>query len=257
MSAPDHVVFLPGFMCDGQLFASQRRALALAGIASSVGNVSRGLFMERIAERVLQNAPPRFALVGLSMGGIVAFEILRQAPERVTHLALVNTTARADTSHAARVQQLKRVVDGDLEGVLRTELAPHYFAGPATAAMTAQVVDMGLSLGPNVFARQTLSLMGRACSLGLLPHISCPTLVLGGVHDAICPPDRHHEMADAIPGARLALIEACGHLSTIERPDAVTRELLALFDRPGADDLVTRSDAGSTAPPIVHFAGAL
>ena len=227
MSEHRHVVFLPGFLCDERLFAPQREALLKEGIASSVGNLTTAASIERLASHVLRAAPDQFALAGLSMGGIVAFEILRQAPERVTHLALLNTTPRADRSGPMRAKQLRRVLDGEFEGVLREELKPQYLAEQnRTPELLDLLLAMGRSLGSEVFRQQTVALMGREGSEDTLASISCPTLVLAGALDSVCPPRLHEEKAAALPDARLEVLPRCGHISTLEQPHAVARHLL-------------------------------
>ncbi|MEO1041161.1 MAG: alpha/beta hydrolase [Pseudomonadota bacterium] len=231
MHHPRHVVFLPGFMCDARLFAHQISALREAGIDASVGDLTEAASIERMAAQVLAAAPDRFALVGLSMGGIVAFEILRQAPGRVTHLGLLNTTPKSDQAGPTRVQQMRRVIDGQFADVLREELKPQYLAVQnQTADRLELIYDMGRRLGPDVFTRQTIALMGRRGSEDMLGSVTCPTLVLTGAYDAVCTPKIHEAMAASIPHAQLEVIPRCGHLSSLEQPDAVTHHLLSLLD---------------------------
>ena len=164
------------------------------------------------------------------MGGIVALEIMRRAPQRVTHLALLNTTAAADAKQQMRKSQLCRVADGQLNDVLREELKPEYLA-PAnrSAELLKAITDMGKQLGEDVFARQSIALMGRKASSELLPRIDCPTLVLTGRNDNLCTPAIHKDMANSIPDSTLVILSNCGHLSTLERPTAVTNALLDLL----------------------------
>ena len=179
--------------------------------------------------------PPRFALVGLSMGGIVAFEIWRQARERVTHLALLDTTFRADRPERRelRLEQMARVEMGGLREVTAS-LKPLYLSRKNRDDMQLlqAILDMGLSLGAEVFRRQSTALRDRADSLATLAGIDCPVLVLCGRDDELCPVDLHVAMAKAIPHAELVVLEDCGHLSSMEEPGAVTRALERLLQRP-------------------------
>lgn len=228
-------IFLPGFMCDERLFAPQIQTLSRDEITCSLADLTQACSIERMAEQVLKSAPKRFAAVGLSMGSIVAFELYRQAPERITHLALLNTTARADAAGAARKKQLGRVAAGELDLVLREELKPQYLAPINRTEERLRVLqNMGIGLGEDVFCRQTMALTIRRSYLDMADQIQCPTLLLAGADDTVCPVDRHREIADRIDHAELQVIDACGHISTLEQPDLVSKALLDLLARPAA-----------------------
>jgi len=230
-SLPPPVLFLPGFMCDSRLFAPQVEALRGHGIEAYHGDLCGAASVTRLARQVLAQAPPHFALVGLSMGGIIAFEILRRAPGRVTHLALLNTTPRADANGPARKRQLARIARGEVADVMREDLKPQYLAAPnRTPENLALIMAMAERLGEEVFARQTLALMNRPDSEALLSEIGCPTLVLAGAEDTVCPPALHESMAREIPGATLRVLERCGHLSTLEQPARVTALIAGLVN---------------------------
>jgi pimeloyl-ACP methyl ester carboxylesterase len=220
-------------MCDHSLWRSQVAFLGEFG-RIHIGDITAGTSVTAIAGRVLASAPPRFALAGLSMGGIVALEMWRRAPERIERLALLDTNHRADAPErrALRDRQIADVAAGRLERVLRDELKPGYLANchrDDTQLLDA-VLTMGMALGPDVFRRQSLALRDRADSTATLPTIECPTLVLCGAEDRLCPPSLHAEMQAAIPGARLAVIPDCGHLSTMEQPLAVNSALRAWLE---------------------------
>ena len=220
-------------MCDGRLFAPQIKELTAHGYACSVGDITRACSIERIAILVLYDAPRRFALAGLSMGGIVAFEIYKQAPHRVTHMALLNTTARADAASLARKKQLSRVAAGDLDLVLREELKPQYLAPENRTPDRLEVLEkMGVDLGEDVFCRQTMALTVRSAYLDTASQILCPTLLIAGAQDQVCPVDRHSEIQAQISDADLRILERCGHISTLEQPDLVNATLLDLLARP-------------------------
>jgi pimeloyl-ACP methyl ester carboxylesterase len=212
-------------MCDQRLWAAQTEVLARdfrVQHASIAGEDS----VAAIAARVLQEVPSRFALAGLSMGGIVAFEILRQAPERVERLALLDTTFKADPPHRRRLrdEQIQRVRSGELERVLRDELKPNYLAAchRGNTELLDAVLAMGLRQGEDVFVAQSRALQRRSDSGPTLEKISCPTVVVCGAEDQLCPPEIHEEMAMRIPQASLHVIDSCGHLSSMEQPDVVT-----------------------------------
>ncbi len=223
------LLLLPGTMCDWRVFAPQLQSLACNGESPLVGDLSRSSSIEGMAGRVLETAPPRFSLAGLSMGGIVAVEICRQAPERVLRLALLDTNLLAENPDRRRLrkEQTDRVRRGELEGMVRNDLAPCYFSVAAGTRpdLVRTVVDMALALGSDVYLRQVEALQRRQDSRPLLAHIRCPTLVLCGDADELCPPAHHAEIAAALPCARLRIIAECGHLSTLEQPDAVSAAL--------------------------------
>jgi pimeloyl-ACP methyl ester carboxylesterase len=226
------LILLPGLLCDHRLFAGQLDALARRAdvmVADLIGADT----VAGLAARVLATAPPRFALAGLSMGGYVAFEIVRRAAHRVTRLALLDTQARADTEDAkARRRGLIELTrKGEFLGVaprlLPLFLHPDALADPQIAGT---VTAMAESTGKDAFIRQQQAIMGRPDSRPALRAIACPTLVLAGRDDQITPPELQLEMAQAMPDATLALLPRCGHLAPLERPDAVTRQLMGWLD---------------------------
>lgn len=163
------------------------------------------------------------------MGGIIAFEIMRQAPERVLRLALLDTNYRAEAParRALREQQIEQVQAGGLARVLREELKPNYLARAhrTNSKLLDQVLAMGLDLGEEAFVAQSLALRDRRDSTSILESIQCPTLVLCGEEDSLCPIELHAHMAEQIVKARLIVVPECGHLSPMEQPAVVNREL--------------------------------
>ena len=221
------LILLPGLLCDHALFAPQ--VAALADIAEPVvADLSRDDSLRVMAARVLAEAPPRFALAGLSMGGYLAQEIMRQAPERVLRLALLDTSARADTPE--RVRQRRDVITlaqrGDFKAItprmLPVYLHPDHLSDER---LTGIVLAMAERIGRDAYLRQVAAIMTRPDGRADLPRIAVPTLVLCGREDEATPLGLHEEITALIPRARLAVIERCGHLSTIEQPDAVNAEL--------------------------------
>lgn len=225
----ENIVLLPGLLCDQRLFAAQLPALA-AQAEVIVPDLTRDTSIAAMAERVLGAAPPRFALAGLSMGGYVAFEIMRRAPERVSRLALIDTQARPDTEEAtARRRGLIDLAEkGEFKGVT-PRLLPMFIHADLLndPAVTGTVQAMAESVGKDGFIRQQQAIMDRPDSRPGLAAITCPTLVLAGREDVVTPVELQLEMARAIPEASLVLLPRCGHLAPIERPAAVTRQLLA------------------------------
>jgi pimeloyl-ACP methyl ester carboxylesterase len=182
-----------------------------------------------IARRILRVAPARFALVGLSMGGYIAFELLRQAPERIARVALLDTSARADAPEqsAMRRVQMTLASQGRLAEVVEQQFPRLVHREHRADAVLRQVFTlMAEDVGAAGFIRQQTAILGRADSRPTLGSIHCPTLVLVGEGDELTPPERAAEIAAAIPGARLTTVPQSGHMSTLEQPDEVTRALL-------------------------------
>jgi pimeloyl-ACP methyl ester carboxylesterase len=195
----------------------------------TVADHTRDDSMSGISRRVLSLAPPRFALVGLSMGGYVAFEIVRQAADRVIKLALLDTTARPDVPEQTeqRRRQIEMAHTGRFDGI--AELLFPRFVAPARHADRALrdiVRSMAAATGAEAFVRQQTAIMNRIDSRPGLAAIGCPTLVLVGEQDTLTPPDRAAEIEAAVPDARQVLVPDCGHLSALEQPEAVTRALV-------------------------------
>ena len=218
------MILLPGLLCDEALWAHQTRYLAeVADVA--VADLTGRDSVSELAADVLATAPPRFAVAGLSMGGYVALEIVRQAPERVVKLALLDTNARADTDKQRRRRRgLMALADrGEFRGVT-PRLLPMLIHPDRIReeALTSEVMAMAERVGRDAFQRQQKLIMDRPDSRPGLSSLRLPTLVLCGRQDAISTLEMHVEMAEAIPGARLAIVEECGHLAALERPHATT-----------------------------------
>jgi pimeloyl-ACP methyl ester carboxylesterase len=218
------LVLLPGLLCDAALWSHQTRYLGEVADVT-VADLTGCDSVSALAAEVLAKAPPRFAVAGLSMGGYVALEIVAQAPERVVKLALLDTNARADTDKQRRRRRgLMALADrGEFRGVT-PRLLPVLIHPDRTGdeELTGEVMAMAERVGRDAFLRQQRLIMERPDSRPMLPSIACPTLVLCGRQDAISTLEMHVEMADAIPGARLAVVEECGHLASLERPHATT-----------------------------------
>ena len=228
MSDPLATVLVPGLLCSARLYAAQVPVLWRFGPVT-VADHRRDDSMEAIARRILAHAPPRFALVGLSMGGYIAFEVLRQAPERVARVALLDTGSRADDPErsARRDRQIELARAGRLAEVVDA-LLPLFLhrTRHADEDMNWAVHIMADETGPEAFVRQQTALKTRPDSRSGLPGIRVPALVLVGDGDELTPPQLAEEIAAGIPGARLVVVPECGHLSTLERPEAVNRALV-------------------------------
>ena len=224
----DPLVLVPGLSCNAALYAPQWSALA-DGRLILVAEHSRDDSLGAIVGRLLAAAPPRFALCGLSMGGYVAFEVLRQAPERVTRLALLDTSAKPATpeSNELRAQMIDLAEKGAYDNV--TTLLWQRLVAPARLTdepLRLLVRRMADDVGAEGFVRQQKAIMKRPDSRPSLAGLSLSTLVLVGEEDVITPIDEAREMAGLVgPKARLAVLPGCGHLSTLEDPERVTAEL--------------------------------
>lgn len=215
------LLLLPGMMCDARLFLPQITAFSSLR-AVMVAPLSGGETFAEIAREVLATAPRRFALAGISMGGIVAMEVIRQAPERVSRLALLDTNPIAESAQrqSLREPQIQSVLSGNLRSVMRDEMKPHYLVdAPGKQAILDLCMEMAMTLGTDVFVQQSRALQVRRDQTSTLAGIQVPTLVLCGEHDQLCPPATHQMMHKLIPGATLEVVSAAGHLPTLEQPE--------------------------------------
>ncbi|MBM3478867.1 MAG: alpha/beta fold hydrolase [Alphaproteobacteria bacterium] len=223
------LVLLPGLLCDAALWAPQ--VAALSDIAEPrVADLARDDDIGAMAARVLAEAPPRFALAGLSMGGYVSFEVMRRAPERVTHLALLDTSARPDTPERAQVRRDFIVLarGGGFRGVTPRLLPQWVHASRMSDPdFVEAVTSMTLRVGRDAFIRQQTAILGRPDSRPGLSRIRVPTLVLCGRQDQATPVEVAREIAADIEGARLVVVEECGHLATLEQPAEVSAAMRA------------------------------
>ncbi len=228
------LVLLPGMMCDARLFAAQLADLG-RDRAVMVAPITGGESIGDIAEALLPQLPARFALAGLSMGGIVAMEILRRAPDRVTRLCLMDTNALAETpaSAAAYEPWIIGAKAGRLEEILRQVMRPEFLApGPGRVEVLNSFLQMAMDLGPEVFIRQVRALQKRSDQQPTLRKCRCPVLVMCGELDGLTPLKRHVFMADLIPYAQLKVIPDAGHLPVLEQPEAVNAALRDWLKQP-------------------------
>jgi pimeloyl-ACP methyl ester carboxylesterase len=227
-SEPLPVILVPGLNCSARLYAEQVPALWQFGPVI-IADHRHDDGMTALARRILANAPPRFALVGLSMGGYIAFEIMRQAADRVVRLALLDTGARAETPDRteARRPLMALAREGRL-GEITDEQFPLlvHRKRHGDQALKAIVHAMNQETGAEAYLRQQEAIMSRPDSRPTLAAIDCPTLVLVGDEDQLTPPQLAREMANGIRGSALVIVPESGHLSTIEQPQAVTKALV-------------------------------
>lgn len=229
MATKTNLVLVPGLLCTKALWAPQIESLD--DIAESmVADHTRHDSMAAIAQSILAAAPKRFALAGLSMGGYIAYEVIRQAPERVTRLALLDTGSRADTPERAAGRR-ELIATAEREGARKAQeiLLPVliHTSRLSDRPLVETIAQMAVDTGVEAFKRQQAAIMSRPDNRPFLPSIRCPTLVVVGREDALTPVELSQEIAAGIPGATLQIVPDCGHLSTLERPDAVNRALRA------------------------------
>ena len=222
------VVFLPGMMCDDRLFGPQIGDLS-DQYDCDVITFSTEPSISDMSKTVIAKQSAPFHVVGLSMGGIVALDLALHHADKITSLTVINSTARADhpNNSALRKRQIKAVQSGLLSTVMKTELKPNYVYNSGINDETLSLcLNMAMSLGPNAFVAQSLALMHRADYVERIKDVTCPTLIISGENDTLCPLDRHLEIAERLPHAKLTVIPNCGHLSSLEHPDVVTAALL-------------------------------
>ena len=227
---PLPLILLPGSLCNELLFQPQT-AFFKGHREVVVANFSNCDSIEAMAAKVLSEAPAEFALAGLSMGGIVAFEMFRQAPQRIKRIALLDTNPRGELPEnvPVRHQQINDIAQGSVE-TLKTfvsqQLMPKYaFDSEQRPKLEPLVMEMALDVGADEFINQWRALASRTDSWSTLKDIRCPALILCGVHDALCNEKLHRDMALEIKHARLEIIEAAGHLSTLDAPEQVNEAL--------------------------------
>lgn len=221
------IVLVPGLLCSAEVFAQQLTALWRLGPVT-VASTLEGTTIDEVAARILETAPPRFALAGLSLGGYICFEIMRQAPGRVVQLALLDTSARPDTPErsAFRRAEIEKARTSGFLGVALANLNGLLHPSRRTEGQLLEINRrMALAVGFEGFARQIEVAISRPDSRPGLGAINIPTLVIVGDGDPLTPVELSEEIVSLIPGARLAVIPDCGHLSPIEKPDLVSSAL--------------------------------
>ncbi len=218
------IVFVPGLLCSAEVFEQQLTALWRFGPVT-IASTLEGTTIAEVAGRILENAPPRFALAGLSLGGYICFEIMRQAPARVARLALLDTSARPDTPERSAFRRAE-IEKARTSGFLGVALANLNGLLHPSRRTDGRLLDlnrrMALAVGFDGFVRQIEVAISRPDSRPGLGAIKVPTLVIVGDGDPLTPVELSEEIVSLIPGARLAVIPDCGHLSPIEQPELVS-----------------------------------
>lgn len=217
------IVFLPEMMCDARLFGPQLAELSRKH-AVMAAPITSGERTEEIASNLLDILPKRFALAGCGMGGVVAMEVARRAPDRLTRLCLIDTSPLPETPQQAALRdpQIIRAKTGKFESVIDevlhlSELIP----SPWRSEIVALVKDMAQGLGSEVFIRQTRAQQRRRDQQSTLRKLAMPTMVMCGAENRQLPVKRHQFMAELIPGAALRVIDGAAHLAMLEQPNAV------------------------------------
>lgn len=225
------VVLLPGLACDARVFFHQIVSLALSRPVTTVP--LSGALVEDMSASVLDLAPPRFAVAGQGLGGTVALDVIRRAPERVTRVILVSTDPLIETPQAAAAREARIVQAraGKLREAIRAEVpAAALHDGPARDAVQDVVEDMARVLGADAFILQSRAMQRRPDHQKTLRRFLQPALVIGGAWDTIVPPRRQEFTAELMPKGRFLRIPAAGHLPTLENPDAVSEAMEAFLD---------------------------
>lgn len=222
--ARETLILLPGMMCDARLFTPQVEAFGTAYHVVVPGLDQTSI--DGMAEAVLAQAPSGpLNVAGLSMGGIVAMAMVDLAPDRIARLALLDSNHHADAPERfdIRNRQIEDVKAGKLRDVIIDEMKPVYLApeNRSDQDLLDLLVDMAMDVGADAFIAQSVALRDRPERSSALRSFARPALVLCGAEDRLCPPERHHEMADLLPDAGLVLVPGAGHISTLENPAAV------------------------------------
>lgn len=228
MEAGTPVVMVPGLNCSARVYAPQLPALWQFG-SVQIADHRRGNSMVAIAKSILDASPPRFALVGFSMGGYISLEILRQAKERVIKLALIDTAAAADRTDQTEKRHKSIALTREGKSAEREEalwpLLVHESRLKDEAVRTI-VKEMHQDTGTDAYINQQTAIMGRADSRPMLKELKMETLIVVGDSDQLTPPAAAKEMHELVTGSKLDVIPNCGHMSTLERPDRVTKLLV-------------------------------
>ncbi|MEC5321666.1 alpha/beta fold hydrolase [Aurantimonas sp. A3-2-R12] len=217
------IVMIPGLLCTDDLYRDQIASVPSCGVL--VADTTSDRTIAAMAERLVEVAPDRFLLCGLSMGGYVALEVMWIAPERVTDLVLMATSAKADTAEQTAMRRRLVTLAHDKGIAAVAEILSDRLLGPngrTDPQLRRRIVAMAEAIGADIFARQQEAIIGRRDQTSLLPCIDVPTTVLAGIHDQIISPDRSREMAAAMPASTLDLLDGVGHMVTMEAPDAAS-----------------------------------
>ena len=215
---------IPGMMCDERIFSPQIEALS-NDAEVHVADISTYSSIEELATSVLDNSPPKFCLMGHSMGGIVAMEICAQEPERVEKLIIIDSNAKSELEEVKlkREPQIRAVASGKLAQVMKEEMKPNYLADTKNQESALNTcMEMALSLGPEVFIRQSKALRDRKDQQDSLKALDIPVLIICGSEDILCPLEKHELMHNIIKESTLEVVPNAGHMPTLEQPIKTT-----------------------------------
>jgi len=221
------LVMIPGMMCDERIFAPQIEEL-VPKRSVHVADISKHDNISDLAADVLSHAPPKFCLVGHSMGGIVAMEICAQDPKRIEKLVLIDTNPLVELEEVKlkREPQISDALSGKLINVIRDEMKPNYLASSENQDIILNIcLEMALSLGPKVFINQSRALQTRADQQSNIQSINIPVLIMCGSEDKLCTVERHEMMHNMISNSELKIINNAGHMPTLEQPSETTEVL--------------------------------
>lgn len=226
------IVLVPGFMCDARVFTPQVLALTAVGFDCLVGNITNACSVERMAAQILRAAPKRFAIAGHSLGGVVALEAYRQAPDRITHIALLNVPIDENSAPKLAKPELRRVAEGHIESVMRETFSTFLSkADIETPELLQSLIEMGVLFGKDVYCRQSIAMTIYTSFLERLEGVLCPTLVLAGADDQHSCTRQQERLSQRFERGSFQLLENCSHLSTLDQPEKVSAALVDLLDR--------------------------
>jgi len=225
----EKLIMIPGTLCDASLFAEQQKGLSSIADCYVASNTSSAS-LKKVAKNILNTYSGDLTIMGLSYGGIIAFELLRQAPDRIKKVILLNTNYKKPSEQTKINQQrfIGMAYLGEFKEITSTILidAMLHPINAKKQALRATVLNMAINVGVDGFYNQVKAQLGRPDSTSDLKKIQCPTLIITGREDIICPLKLHEEMAEAIPNSTLNIIEECGHLSTLEQPQLVNNVII-------------------------------
>ena len=228
------LVLIPPMLCDARVYYAQLASLS-SDIPVTFAPITGGERIEEMASAILSWLPNKFALAGMGMGGMVAMEVMRRAPDRVTRVAFIATNAQSDTPEVSALREplIIAAKTGRFDDAIQAEINPAWLApGPYRADVMSLVTDMARALGPDVYVRQSRAMQRRKDQQDILRRIKQPALVMCGEHDGLNTTRRHEFIAELIPYAQLEIIPDAGHIPTLENPDAVTRALRTWLKQP-------------------------
>ena len=218
------VVMIPGMMCDERIFAHQIEELG-TDTEVYIADISKYSSIQELASDVLENSPPKFFLVGHSMGGIVAMEMCSQEPDRIEKLVIMDSNPKPELEETKikREPQIRNVISGNLAQVMKEEMKPNYLADSYKQKdILNTCMEMALTLGPEVFVRQSRALQDRDDQQSTLKDLNIPVLIMCGAEDKLCSLEKHELMHNIINDSKLEVVMGAGHMPTLEQPQKTT-----------------------------------